>query len=220
MHPTRSALLLSFVLSVAVFAQDAKENVAFKWAFGAITGPKKVFVPISRDTTLLSGDDVKMYVTLDRSCFVYVIHAGPSGEITLFFPYSLKQFDADYTTGKNYYVPKGRDWVHLDKTTGKETFYLLASAERLTKLEDLLGAYQKADPANKADASQAVRTEINDVRKRFRTFTTFAEKPVTIGGNIRGVGESVQTKRPDVADIATAVSAANFYAKTVTIDHR
>jgi hypothetical protein len=206
--------------AVGVASAQNTENVAFKWAFGALTGPTKAFVPITRDTVLRSGDEIKMLVELVRECYVYVVYEGPNGELSLLFPYDLKQFASDYETGKNYYIPKGRSWLTFDKTAGKEKFYILASNERLTQLEALLSSYQTADKATKRDAGSKVVAEIRDVRKRFRTFTTLAEKPVTIGGNVRGVGEAAAAKRPDVADIATAITASNFYAKTFTIDHR
>ena len=215
-------IALAALLCAAVVGASAQtnENVAFKWAFGALTGPAKTFVPISRDTMLRSGDEVKMLVELVRECYVYVIYAGPTGEISLFFPYSFQQFSTDYEVGKNYYVPKGRTWLTFDKTAGKETFYVLATAERLTQLEALIGSYQAADKAKKPEIAKDIVVEIRDVRKRFRTFSTLAEKPVTIGGNIRGVGEAEVARRPDVSTIATAITANNFYAKTFTIDHR
>lgn len=199
---------------------QTNENVAFKWAFGALTGPAKTFVPISRDTVLRSGDEVKMLVELVRECYVYVIYSGPNGEISLYFPYSFQQFSTDYETGKNYYIPKGRTWLTFDKIAGKETFYMLAAAERLTQLEALISSYQSAEKAKKPEIARNIVAEIRDVRKRFRTYSTLAEKPVTIGGNIRGVGEAEAARRPDVSTIAVAITANNFYAKTFTIDHR
>jgi hypothetical protein len=139
----------------------------------------------------------------------------------LFFPYDFGQFEKDYELNRNYYIPKGRDWISFDKSTGKERFYLLASNERLTDLEGLIASYQKGDAAAKKGLSQKIMDELRDVRRRFRTTATLAEKPVTIGGNIRGVGEAaVSGRRPDVATIVTEISASNFYSKTVTIDHR
>ena len=218
MKRTVAAALLCAAVAVAS-AQNA-ENVSFKWGFGALTGPAKTFVPISRDTMLRSGDELKMYVELVRECYVYVIYEGPKGELSLFFPYSFQQFATDYEVGKNYYVPKGRTWLTFDKTTGKEKFYVLAANVRLTQLEALIGSYQSADKDKKPAIAASVISEIRDVRKQFRSFSTLAEKPVTIGGNIRGVGEAEVARRPDVSTIATAITANNFYAKTFTIDHR
>ncbi len=200
--------------------QDNKENVAFRWAFGALVGKSKDLVPIRRDTALASGDEIKMVVELSKECFVYVIHHSPQGEIGLLFPESFGQFAGDYKTGKNYYVPKGRSWFELDKNTGKETFYLLAASERLLELEALIGGYQSAPADKKGELAKQILAEIRDVKRKFRTFTTLAERPVTIGGNIRGVDEADSIKRPDVLTLATEISASNFYSKTFTIDHK
>jgi len=198
--------------------QDPAENVVFRWGFGALAGKDRNFVSISRDTILASGDELKMAVELRKNCYVYVIHLSPGGEVTLLFPESFGEFTGDYEVRKNYYIPKGRGWFELDKSTGPETFYLLASAERLLDLETLVGNYMSAKPEEKSDLAKNVVSGIRDVKRKFRTFTTLAERPVTIGGNIRGTDEV--SKRPDVATIMTEVSANNFYAKTFTIDHK
>jgi hypothetical protein len=209
------------ILCAGVANAQSEENVAFKWAFGAVAGESETFVSITRDTILHSGDDIKMLVDLQRDCFVYVIHIGPGNDVTMLFPYSLDQFETDYSTDKNYYIPIGRRWITFDKTTGKERFYLLASNERLTDLEGLVESYHGSDAADKPVIGKQIASEIRNVKRRFRNFATLAEKPVTIGGNIRGVGETeVKGRRPDVATIATLISAKNFYARTVTIDHR
>lgn len=200
--------------------QDANENVAFRWAFGALVGKTKNLVSITRDTVLSSGDEIKMAVELKKECYVYVIHFSPQGEIGLLFPESFGQFSGDYKQGKNYYVPKGRTWFELDKNTGKETFYLLAASERLIELEALVGEYLSAQGEKKADLAKQIIGEIRDVKRKFRTFTTLAERPVTIGGNIRGVDEADKAKRPDVSTLGTEISASNFYSKTFTIDHK
>lgn len=55
--------------------QQAAENVAFQWSFGAMVGSGKnsKFVSVTRDTVLNSGDEVKMFVQLTKECYVYVI---------------------------------------------------------------------------------------------------------------------------------------------------
>lgn len=204
----------------ASFVQDNKENVVFRWAFGALVGKSKNLVPITRDTALASGDEMKMYVELKKECYIYVIHNSSQGEIGLLFPESFGHFSGDYKLGKNYYVPKGRTWFELDKNTGKETFYLLAASERLIELEAMIGEYQSAAMEKKADLAKQIVAEIRDVKRKFRTFTTLAERPVTIGGNIRGVDEADKARRPDVSTLATEISASNFYSKTFTIDHK
>lgn len=203
--------------------QQAAENVAFQWAFGAMvgSGKKSSFVSVTRDTVLKSGDEIKMFVQLTKECYVYVIYAGTKGELSLLFPYDLKQFSSDYEVGKNYYIPKGRTWNILDKTAGRETFYVLGSSERLLDLEAKLGDYVSTkDDAKKDNLSKDIVAEIRNVKKRFKNFATIAEKPLTIGGNVRSLEKQQEVKKPDVSTVATQISANNFYSKTFTIDHQ
>ena len=156
-------------------------------------------VPITRDTTLKSGEEIKMMVKLTKDCYVYLIHQGSNGEIDLLFPYEIRQFQTDYTVDKNYYIPKGRNWIALDKNTGKEIFFLVASTERLLDLEVKLGNYFSADESKKQSLAGDVVSEIRSVRKHYSTFATIAEKPLTIGGNIRGTDKVEGARRPDVS---------------------
>ena len=198
-----AVLLLGFGFPHQSVAQDpqkkVEENVAFSWGFGALVGKEKQFVSVTRDTILRSGDEIKMFVELKRECYVYLVHHSPKGEVTLLFPEDVRQFSGDYKTGKNYYVPKGKTWFELDKNAGRESFYLLASAERLLDLEALLGNYSSAKEGEKAGIADQILGEIRNVKRKFRTFTTLAERPVTIGGNIRGVEKKEEPRRPDVS---------------------
>jgi hypothetical protein len=200
--------------------QQGEANIGFEWAFGALIGKSKTMIPITHDTTLKSGEEIKMMVKLTKDCFVYLIHQDSKGEIELLFPYKIQQFQTDYATDKNYYIPKGRSWSAFDKNTGKELFFLIASTERLLDLEVKLGNYLSADAAKRHSMADDIVTEIRNVRKRYSTFSTIAEKPVTIGGNIRGTEKVEGARRPDVATIATQIRANNFYSKAITIDHK
>jgi hypothetical protein len=206
--------------SAVPIVQQSAANIEFEWAFGALVGKPKTMVPITHDTTLKSGEEIKMLVKLTKDCFVYLVHQDTKGEIELCFPYKIQQFQTDYAVDKNYYVPSGRSWWAFDKNTGKEVFFLLASTERLLDLEVKLGNYFSADTSKKPVFADKIVSEIRSVRKRYSTFSTLAEKPVTIGGNIRGTEKVEGARRPDVAMIATHISANNFYSKTITIDHQ
>jgi hypothetical protein len=204
----------------APMVQQNEANIGFDWAFGALVGKNKTMVTITRDTTLKSGEEIKMMVKLTKDCYVYIVHQGSEGEIDLLFPYEIQQFQTDYTIDKNYYVPKGRNWIALDKNIGKEIFFLVASTERLLDLEVKLGNYFSADPSKRQLLASDIVSEIRNVRKHYSTYATIAEKPLTIGGNIRGTDKVEGTRRPDVATIATQINAKNFYSKTITIDHQ
>ena len=200
--------------------QQNEANIGFEWAFGALLGKSKTMVSITHDTTLNSGEEIKMMVKLTKDCFVYVVHQDSKGEVELLFPYKIQQFQSDYVADKNYYVPKGRGWSPFDKNTGKEIFFLIASTERLLDLEVKLGNYFSADTSKKQSMASDIVSEIRSVRKHYSTYATIAEKPLTIGGNIRGTEKVEGARRPDVATLATQISAKNFYSKTITIDHQ
>ena len=204
----------------APIVQQSEANIGFDWAFGALIGKSKTMVSITHDTTLKSGEEIKMMVKLRKDCFVYLVHQDSKGEIELLFPYKIQQFQTDYAVDKNYYIPKGRSWSAFDKNTGKEVFFLVASAERLLDLEVKLGNYFSADTSKKQSMAGDIVSEIRNVRKHYTTFSTIAEKPVSIGGNIRGTEKVEGARRPDVATLATQISANNFFSKTITIDHQ
>lgn len=232
----RSIILLAVVLSFLVVGfrfgeqpiastptvQQNDANIEFDWAFGVLgyNGKTPVPVPITRDTVLKSGDEIKMMVKMTKDCYVYAVYLDSQGDLTLLFPSTIRQLQTDYVVAKPYYIPKGRNWMVLDKNTGKEIFFLVGSTERLLDLEVKLGNYYSADPSNRKPLAVEVVLEIRGLRKRYSTFATIAEKPLTIGGNIRSTDTVKVASRVDVADIATHISANNFYSKTITIDHQ
>ena len=218
----RRLVLLALLLSWSLAGAQPKPNVSFEWAFAVLSdsGGEHNLAPISHDTTLRSGDQFKMMVRLRTECFVYVIYESPAGEISLKFPYELKQFSRDYKTAVNYYIPKGRDWFKLDNNTGQETIYLLASAQRLLDLEVLLSKYAEVDGSKKPSLARDITGEIRNIRRNNRTFTVLAERPISIGGNVRSLTKAPSERFPDIGRVAIAISAENFYGKTITIDHK
>jgi hypothetical protein len=201
--------------------QQDGPNINFEWAFGALIGKDKQFVGITHDTVLNSSEEMKMMVKLDKDCYVYLLHYDSQGEVDLLFPYSLSQMQTDYSLDKNYYVPKGRNWIVLDKNPGKEIFFLVASSTRLLDLEAKIGEYLGVtDAAKKKPLAENIVSEVRGLRKNYASFATLTEKPLTIGGNVRALEEKKETHRPDVADFSISITAKNFYSKTFTIDHQ
>ena len=211
------------VISIFLFsherinAQDtAAQGVCFRWAFGAMIGPSgnQEFIAIDRDTRLQSGDKLKMLVALEKKCFVYVIYRDASEDIFLLFPYASAQSERDYKLHDTYYIPQGDNWFELDQNTGTETFYLIASNQRLSGLENFLTAYESATPQNKTAQADHIIREIRKIRKSHTTFISAAERPVEIGGTVRGIHDNA------LESIATEISAKTCYTRTFTIEHR
>ncbi|MFA6456959.1 MAG: DUF4384 domain-containing protein [Bacteroidota bacterium] len=199
---------------------DTEENINYKWSFVAKVGPpaERKLVMVTRDTVLRTGDEFKMMVNLQKQCYVYVIHKSSSNELSVLYPTS---FEAQFELEKNYYLPKGRSWFKLDKNVGTETFYLLASRERLYDLEQRVNSYIVASGDKQKELAATVVSEIKEIKKKFRSFQTLGERPISIAGNVRGTKkEEINLDKFDVATLATEISANNFYSKTITIEHK
>jgi len=219
MHPGRWVVVLWVVLGLSLLepglpgivraqAQDA-DNVNFLWAFEALVAEGNVTkqVPIREDMTLKTGDQLKMFVELRKPCFVYVIHHGAQGEVQLLFPYNTQQFTADYQPAKLYEIPPADGWFRLNEQAGRETFYLVVSAQRLLDLEKLLDTYAAAPPAEQPQVATNVLTELRNLIKQHRSSVP-PGRPVPIAGNMRRGVEGLE------------ITASNFYSKTFTIEHR
>jgi len=202
--------------------QNEDKTICFRWAFGAMIGPEndRRLVAITRDTELKTGDQLKILVELQKKCFVYVIYHTRQDEVHLLFPYNIQQFTTEYTLFKKYYIPQDNMWFELDENVGSETFHLLASAQRLIELETLFKKYASADPIGKQGLAKQILAEIRTIKRRYRKFTTIAERPVPIGGSMRGITKNKKTRCPDIDPIAAEVSATKFYSKAFTIDHK
>jgi hypothetical protein len=163
-------------------------------------------VPVKEDMTLKTGDQLKMFVELRKPCFVYVIHHGARGEIQRLFPYDMQQFTSDYQTSKIYEIPPHDAWFRINEQAGLETFYLLASGQRLTDLEHLLATYDAAQPAEQPLAAAHILADLRNLLKQHRA-SVKPGRPVPIAGNMRKGIEGVE------------ITAPQFYIETFTIEH-
>jgi len=218
-------LLLCFLLAGHLEArgeQKEENEVSFRWAFGAMVGQQgdRRLVAITRDTVLKTGDRLKLSLQLESRCFIYLFYRTAEDDIYLLFPNTLQQFETDYKVGKKYYIPEGTKWFELDENIGLERFYMLASAEKLMKLEMFYIKYHSADDSNKQVLAKKLISEIHRTIKQHYTFTAAAERPIAIGGNIRGMVNNEKEAFPDIDPIASEVSKSNFYSKTFTIEHK
>jgi len=214
--------LITYSPKPADAEQQKGENVSFRWAFGAVVGPEddRKLIAITRDSGLKTGDKFKMFVELKKKCFIYLIYQDSLGEIQLLFPKNFRQFIDDYQLSKKYYIPAGDLWFALDEKTGHESFHLLASYKRLTILENLIADYESSASINKSESAKRIVDEIQKIKKQHKSLHVPAERPVQIGGSLRGTGKVPNQPFPDIDIVATEISTPNFYGRTFTIDHK
>ena len=201
-------LLLPGLPGTASAQASDEDKVGFVWAFHALVVEGNITkqVPIKEDIKLKTGDQLKMFVPRVCTRVEHVIHHGARGEIQRLFPYDIQQFTTDYQTSKIYEIPPNDGWFRINEQTGLETFYLVASAQRLTDLEQLLATYVAAQPAEQPLAATHILAELRNLLKQHRA-SARPGRPVPIAGNMRTGIEGVE------------ITAPQFYIETFTIEH-
>ena len=198
------------------------EEIIFQWAFCTLrkADDGQRLDVIARDTTLKTGDQIKFFVKLESQSYLYLIYQSSQRELSVLYPARFKHLDGKDTRPVKQYIPEGSQWFELDEYSGKEKFFLLASSIRLLDLESMINQYERADKAKKSGLADDIISEIRNLRKRHLKFKTYAEKPVTIIGNLRGAEQSQSVHSKDIADYAVEISTTTFFSRTYTIDHQ
>jgi hypothetical protein len=215
-------LLFCFPSSAAYAVDKDKADLKFRWAFGAMRGPTSApkVEPVTAKSVLRSGDKLKVMIELQRKCFVYLIHHNAQGDVSMIFPYDLKQFDTDYQPARKYFVPKGEAWFQLDDKTGSETFYLIASDQRLLDVEFLYNRYVAADPSRRGDIAGQMIAEIKGIREQHLASSGQAEVLARNDDLQRGFERATGADPTDIAGLAKEIAFTNIYTETFVIEHR
>jgi hypothetical protein len=214
--------LFHSILLAAPGSTNESNGPRMLWAFGAIRAssiPPKV-EPVMAKMVLSSGDKLKMMIQLRQKCFVYLIHWDSRGNFAMLFPYSLKQFDTDYQTARNYYAPKGEAWFQLDSRTGNETFYLIASDQRLLDIEYTYEKYASSEESRKQDLAAQMLSELNRITERYLASSEGAERLADNEPALRGFERATGADPTDIAALAREISFDNIYTETFVVDHR
>ena len=201
--------------------QDRSDPVIL-WAFGAIratSNPPKV-EPVTARMVLSSGDKLKMMIQIRKKCFVYVIHRDSQGNFTMLFPYNVKQFDTDYRIARDYYAPKGEAWFQLDNKTGSETFYLVASDQRLLDIEYTYEEYTSSKDSRKQDLSAQMISELDGATEKYLASSKGVETAAGEKSVVRGFERATGADPTEIAGLAREISFENIYSETFIIDHR
>jgi predicted Ser/Thr protein kinase len=98
---------------------------------------------------LYQGDQFRIAFSTSADCYVYVLNVEGDGSTTLWFPHAKIRLSHRCRSNEPYQIPDGSNWYELDRKAGSEQVYLLASHERLTDLERLLG--EKPAPSDRAE---------------------------------------------------------------------
>ena len=215
-------LVVLFIAPAIAFAQaPGKGDIGFLYAFGAYVGPqgKGKVIAVQNETTLRAGDRLKLFFEPKSDQYFYLLHMSSQGELTPLFPAAAQP--AKVVRGTKMFIPADNNWFELDAHPGQEKFFLIATAERLDRLEELCARHTALK--NKADlqaSADEILDEIKRLRQKNKQLSAPAEKPVRIGGSLRGQQPSSSPAIPDITTLAAEVTAPGFYTRTFSIEHR
>jgi len=88
-------------------------------------------VEIENGEVLNSGDKYRINFKITKEAYVYLIYLNSRGNLNLVFQENVLKIKPD----KNYSFPKTDKWLQVDKNSGHETFYLIASQEVIEDID-------------------------------------------------------------------------------------
>ncbi len=208
-------IFLLYITPYVSYSQNTDaELLVFTWAFMHMKedGTTEI-LDSEKDLSLFSGDCLKIYLKPIQNVYIYIYLYDSQKQLTPLSNEIFGDFSKHYKMGDEYYIPSRDEWFVLDENRGIETFYLMASSERLTSLEKLTEKYIKAKKQKREKLKFEIVNEIKNLRKKHSELKTFTEKPVSIAGTVRGMDTDIKTD-------ARLVEAHEFYGKTVILEHK
>jgi hypothetical protein len=199
-----------------LFAQEQGHNIVLKWAFihRSPAGDKEVINFSGRPLhNVTSKDELQIYFQPLTELYLYLFLYDTHRDLYPLFPDSADYYRKNgLLEGEEYYLPSKYDWFAWDGSKGRETFYLLVSTKRLSKLEGLIKRYLDSNGDSRLQAE--LYKEVRKIQKEKSKLSTVSEKPVAIAGTIRTRGLD-----SDISGDAIMVEAKDFYGKTLRLNH-
>jgi hypothetical protein len=215
-----AVILVGFTAALAQ-THGGKKNIDFIYAFGAYAGPpgKGKIISVQNETSLRTGDRLKVFFEPKSDQYFYLLHLSSQGELTSLYPAAGQV--AKVGKGTRVFIPADMNWFELDGHPGQEKFFFIAAADPLNRLEELCIRHAVLKEKTELQLStDAILDEIRRLRQENKQLSAPAEKPMRIGGSVRGQQASGAPAFADITPLAAEIKAPGFYSRTFTIDHR
>ncbi len=212
-----AAAAIALLLGIPAFRGGAQSQggaaLALKWAFiGLEKGGQKRVIDFAANPSVRAGDRLQVYLEALTSAYIYLFLYDSNKDLTLLYPENPRAPAAPVGEGGGRILPAEDEWFAFDATAGEEQFYILASAKRLSRLEDLTAAWARNQKS--AEAKARVLEEIKAQRRLHSGLTAAVEKGVPMAGTFQ-----TRALAPEILGEATLVEAKGFYARTLRLAH-
>jgi hypothetical protein len=212
-----AAAAIALLLGIPALRGDAQSqggaSLSLKWAFTRVeaNGQRRV-VDFSKSPSISSGDRLQIYLEPVSRSYIFLFLLDSQKNLTLLYPDDARVPAAGGGDGAARLLPGEEEWFTVDESRGEEQFFLIASAKRLKRLEDLTAAWMRNPKSS--DAKALVLEEIKALRRSHSSAVAAVEKGVPMAGTFQSRSVS-----PDILGEATFVETREFYYKTLRLPH-
>ncbi len=214
-------VVLLIATTIKLHAEEQSSGIIdVRWVMAGMEKETDPAQPISipPEANLRTGDKIKMYLKAYNKCYFYLFYQGPDGKLQLLYPVALPSGALE--VGHRLTIPQGDKWFELDEQTGRETFHVLISSTPLRAIETLYTDYLQRQ-AQDGSALARLLSAIERLRLKQRPLTSKAERPLSIGGTVRGASDTNSgTTERRLDRLAEDITSANVFCRTYTIEHR
>jgi len=185
-----AACSLFFVIGFCLQAQTLSWDISF------LKGNEEEAVSITRVIGMSTGEQFKISVRPEVDCFSYVIAVDSERKIFIVHDAPIKG-ETKLLLGP----------MQVQNPSGTETFHVIMSLAKQTKLEDLIQKY-KNNPGSRQHTNNLNR-EIASLQNEVSLLGEASSVFIPSGG----------TTRSNVQENANRFSGKNLYIRTITIRH-
>lgn len=179
---------------------------------GPAASPRYLNLKGDEILSMVAGNRLQFYLAPSGSAVhAYLLHVLPDGTLDREFPGNDGK--TEIAPGMPTYFPRRDRWFVLDDNRGRENIILIASAEALPRLDQLLRDNDRAPAPDRRHTARAIEAEIAALRQRYPQPSPGSVRPKLIAGAFRNVA-------PDPASYAREVSAPGLFVQTYVIDHK
>lgn len=220
----RLAVIVTILIVLSPAAAQAEtsspDTIEVSWVLAGMESdadpPYMTNIPTK--AALRTGDKIKMYLKTHRKCFFYIFHQTSGGRMLLLFPPSLPS--EAIASGVQLTIPEGDKWFQLNNQAGTESFHVLIAHAALRTIETFYEAHRQ-DTEDNGLSTVRLLLMIEQLRNDQRPLTSNAERPLAVGGTLRG-GEAINTEATleQLDRLAEYINTSKVFCRTYMIEHQ
>jgi len=190
----RKIFLVCLFIGIGVFQAYAQETQNLIWDIQLLKGKEREPLPKTQTITVENEQNVYIIISPASDCFCYALIQNSDRKLFVLYDQPVK---GEMKIRVNP--------LQADNSPGTKTLYVIMSAEKQTKLEDVIKNY-KSD-INSQRYANNVQGEIAKLQDTASGLGEPSSALITTGGTTRGESE----------ESITRFSGKNIYVRTITI---